>query len=114
MVLGGGGAVGLGAVTEVGGGSVWVGGGVSVWEAARAGSRAARRSAWSWRLRARASARRRAAIWGQASSQRSAQTTVRSASIGSTLAGAQCIPLPLSRSSTTTLLALSTMPLPIG
>src|SRR5918992_430207 len=89
-------------------------GGVGVWLAARAASRAARRAARRWRLRARASARRRALIWGQASSQRSAQTTVRRASIGSTLAGAQCIPLPFRRSWTTTLLALSTMPLPIG
>src|SRR5215213_6612702 len=49
-----------------------------------------------------------------ASSQRSLHSAPRSASIGSTCAGAQCIPGPLSRASTTSLFALSTAPLPIG
>ena len=38
----------------------------------------------------------------------------RSANMGSTCALAQCIPEPLSRASTTSLLALSTAPLPMG
>ena len=53
-------------------------------------------------------------ISGQTSSHRSLQTTVRRANIGSTFCLAQCIPGPLSRASTTSLLALSTAPLPMG
>src|SRR6187549_1187939 len=115
MVFGGRerGVVGVVLAWEAGG-VAGLGGAAGVWEAARAAARVARCSAWSVRLRARALARRRAAIRGQASSQRSAQTMVRRASIGSTWAAAQCMPLPLRRAWTTTLLALSTMPLPIG
>jgi hypothetical protein len=51
---------------------------------------------------------------GQVSDQRLAQATVRSAIIGSTSARAQRMPLLLRRASTTTLFALSVLPLPIG
>ena len=51
---------------------------------------------------------------GQASAHRSEQATVRNATSGFTCERAQCIPLPFSRASTTSLLALSTLPLPMG
>ena len=53
-------------------------------------------------------------ISGQASPHRPLQTSVRRANMGSTFFLAQCIPEPLSRASTTSLLALSTAPLPMG
>jgi len=51
---------------------------------------------------------------GPHSSQRSLHTAFRSASSGFTFTSAQCMPSPFNRSSTTSLCALSTMPLPIG
>jgi hypothetical protein len=51
---------------------------------------------------------------GHTSAQRPLHATVRSATSGLTCARAQCMPLPFSRTSTTTLLALSVLPLPIG
>ena len=51
-------------------------------------------------------------VSGQTSSHRSLQTTV--ANMGSTFFLARCIPGPLSRASTTNLLALSTTPPPMG
>src|SRR5262249_49896555 len=56
----------------------------------------------------------RLAICGQASSQRSLQATLRKAAIGLTFPLAQCIPACFIRAWMTTLLALSTRPLPIG
>ena len=53
-------------------------------------------------------------ISGQTSCHRPLQTTVRRATMGFTCSLAQCIPKPLSRASTTSLLALSTAPLPMG
>ena len=53
-------------------------------------------------------------ICGQTSSHRPLQTTVRRATMGFTCSPGQCIPGPLSRASTTNLLALSTAPLPMG
>ena len=50
----------------------------------------------------------------QASSHRPEQSAPRSATRGLTLATAQRRPAPLSRASTTVLLALSTLPLPSG
>src|SRR5262249_55864895 len=55
-----------------------------------------------------------AALCCQASAQRSLQTAFRNVSSGLTLARLQCMPAPFRRASTTTLLALSTIPLPIG
>src|SRR5262249_51688761 len=57
---------------------------------------------------------RAAAIWVQASRQRSLHTAPRRATMGLTWSAAQRRPAPLSRASTTVLLALSTMPLPMG
>ena len=54
------------------------------------------------------------AICGQASAHRSLQAMVRRATSGFTYGRAQCMPAPFSRLSTTTLLALSTLPLPMG
>lgn len=50
----------------------------------------------------------------QVSSQPSLHTALRSSNMGLTFFRSQCIPAPLSRASTTSLLALSTMPDPIG
>ena len=47
-------------------------------------------------------------IWGHTSPHRSLQTTVLRATMGFTCSLAQCIPEPLSRASTSSLLALST------
>ena len=66
--------------------------------------------------------RRRSTLWrrncrhrmGHPSPQRLLQDIPRRASIGFTLTLAQCIPLPFNRFSTTSLLALSTHPLPMG
>jgi hypothetical protein len=89
-------------VAEVGGGSA---GGVVgiVW-----------RDRHRERRRCSGSARSRAVMRGHTSVQRLAQATVHNATNGLTFARAQCIPLPLSRTSTTTLFALSVLPLPIG
>jgi hypothetical protein len=51
---------------------------------------------------------------GHASLQRSEQAMVRNATTAFTCERAQRMPLPFSRASTTNLLALSTLPLPIG
>ena len=75
-----------------------------------AGGTAGRR-AW---LRACRSAPHRAQMRAQLSVHRSLHAAARKATIGFTLARAQCIPLPLSRASTTSLFALSTIPLPMG
>ena len=57
-------------------------------------------------------------IWGHASAQRSLQATVRSTTSGFTWGRAQRIPAriptPLSLTSTTSVVALSTLPLPRG
>src|SRR5258708_801368 len=66
------------------------------------------------RRRCSASVRSRVLMRGQTSAQRLVHATVRSATSGLTCWRAQCIPLPFSRTSTTTLLALSVLPLPIG
>src|SRR4051794_4817674 len=58
--------------------------------------------------------RRAAAIWVHVASQRPEHTAPRNATNGLTLASAQRRPAPLRRASTTVLLALSTMPLPMG
>ena len=60
------------------------------------------------------SARSQLAISGQASSHRSLQAMFRKATMGSTFRRSQCIPAPFSLASTTSLLALSTIPLPMG
>ncbi len=81
----------------------------------RGGGLAASRRRWRrWIWRWRCWRRRVAAMCGQSSSQRSLQTRLRNASMGLTWARAQCMPLPLSRASTTSLLPLSTAPSPIG
>ena len=51
---------------------------------------------------------------GQACAHRSLQTILRKANIGLTCERAQCIPAPFNLASTTSLLALSTAPLPMG
>ena len=66
------------------------------------------------RDRARRARQRAPATASQASSHRPEQSAPRSASSGLTLGSAHRRPAPFSRASTTTLLALSTMPLPIG
>src|SRR5439155_63519 len=83
-----------------GGGAGATGGPAVAWRAARCCARACARSA-----------RCCCSICAHAAAQRSLQTAARMATSGLTLARAQCMPLPLSRASTTSLLALSTMPL---
>src|SRR5215207_9888012 len=63
---------------------------------------------------ARCARRRVPAMTAHASAHRSEQTAPRNATIGVTLPAAQRRPAPFSRASTTSLLALSTMPLPMG
>jgi hypothetical protein len=58
--------------------------------------------------------RSQAALCVHACSQRSLQAALRKTSSGLTLGRAHCMPAPLSRASTTSLLALSTLPLPRG
>jgi hypothetical protein len=75
-----------------------------------AGQRARGRR-WRW---AAACRRHGGTIGGQASAQRSVQAMVRSASSGATCCRAQCMPLPFSRASPTSVVARSTAPLPLG
>jgi hypothetical protein len=55
-----------------------------------------------------------ATIRGQAVAQRPLATIARNATIASAWSRVQCMPASLSRTSITSLLALSTQPLPIG
>src|SRR5512135_2941602 len=87
-------------------------------EAMGSGLRASRRACWSFAARScrrwTQAARRCWHAVCQVSCHRSLHTPLHKVSMGLTLVRSHRMPLPLSRASTTSLFALSTMPEPIG
>jgi hypothetical protein len=104
-------AGGSGGRRGVGGG---IGGGGSAGTCLRASCNASCRCAVGWWRRRVSRSRRCLLAVSHVSCHRSLQTPLRKASIEFTFLRSHRIPVPLRRASTTSLLALSTIPEPIG